>query len=601
VAAAVVTVAVERSEQEQPAVYLLGLGVGLFATATSVIGLLWRIDLLSLLIAGLIAIAPVVFACRQFRFRSTVTPGMIAVLIPLLPVLAWAAFIPSYSWDEVAYGAALPRDYARVGHFFYNADYGPYSAFPGNYEALTTAALVLCQSASAMKCLNLLLAIGLAAIAAHLCRALRAPKLCWPLAAALVLSAPVVSAFVPMVKNDVANAFFQCLAIMACVRYLAVESRPLLALAGLFVGIAIGIKYSSLQFALCLIACVAIFVACARSPARKKWGDIAIFALSVVLWGCPWYARNLFLFHNPLFPFYNDLLHANNAFGPEQSVLLKESFGGAANTSLAHGDLSAFAWRYLHAFGYFPVLLFLPGLASALMVDRSRQALFLGCITLSYWAMTFALGLWEPRYSLSLLVLSAVFTAVLPIKVIGLLGDDRALAALRVAIVAVAAVGLVAIGTVRQIKGYRSVLTDWASLDATEFYRRHVAFWEVADWLNHHLDANDKVGIGVNVQPFLYLDRPYFHIHPISEKGNLQSQDTPDDFMRVFGALGLTVLAIFPWDPETEGYGAAANPHYHQFVTRLYRAVAILQRTGRLELVTVVNGVFVFRIPNPAP
>jgi hypothetical protein len=76
-------------------------GVGLFATATSVIGLLWRIDLLSLLIAGLIAIAPVVFACRQFRFRSTVTPGMIAVLIPLLPVLAWAAFVPPYSWDEL--------------------------------------------------------------------------------------------------------------------------------------------------------------------------------------------------------------------------------------------------------------------------------------------------------------------------------------------------------------------------------------------------------------------------------------------------------------------------------------------------------------------
>jgi hypothetical protein len=299
----------ERSEQEQPAVYLLGLGLGLFATATSVIGLLWRIDLVSLLIAGLIAIAPVVFACRQFRFRSTVSSGMNAVVIALLPVLAWAAFLPPYSWDEVAYGAALPRDYARVGHFFYNDDYGPYSAFPGNYEALTTAALVLFQSASAMKCLNLLLAIGLAAIAAHLCRALRAPKLCWPLAAALVLSAPVVCGVVPMVKNDVANAFFQCLAIMACVRYLAVETRL----------------------------------------------------------------------------------------------------------------------------------------------------------------------------------------------------------------------------------------------------------------------------------------------------ANLQSQETPDDFMRVFRALGLTMLAIFPWDPETEGYGAAANPHYHEFVTRLYRAVVILQRTGRLELVTVVNGVFVFRILNPAP
>jgi hypothetical protein len=70
--------------------------------------------------------------------------------------------------------------------------------------------------------------------------------------------------------------------------------------------------------------------------------------------------------------------------------------------------------------------------------------------------------------------------------------------------------------------------------------------------------------------------------------------------MRVFGTLGLALLAIFPWDPETGGYGAVANPHYYQFVTRLYRAVAILQRTGRLELVTVVNRVFVFRILNAA-
>jgi hypothetical protein len=160
-------------------------------------------------------------------------------------------------------------------------------------------------------------------------------------------------------------------------------------------------------------------------------------------------------------------------------------------------------------------------------------------------------------------------------------------------------VGLAVIGTVREVKEYRSVLTDWVSLDAPEFYRRHVAFWQVADWLNHHMSEQDKVGIGVNVQPFLYLDRPYFHIHPISEKGDLQSQSTPDDFMRAFRGLDLTMLAIFPWKPETEGYDAAANPHYHLFVARLYRAIASLHESGRLELVAVVDGVWMFRLANP--
>ncbi len=571
----------------------------MFATATSVAGLLWRISPASLFVAALIAIVSATLACRQFRFRLAIAPGTIVILAPLVPVLAWAAFVPPYTWDEVAYGVALPRDYALAGHFFYNDGYGPYSAFPGNYEALTTAALVVLKGASAMKCLNLLLAAGLAVIAALFCQVLGAPAVCGPLAAVLVMSAPVVSLFTPMVKNDVANAFFQCLAIVGCVRYLERPARLSLALAGMFLGVAVGIKYSSLQFAVCLTACLAMFMAWTPLPARNKWKDFSIFALSAMLWASPWYARNLILFHNPFFPFFNDLLHAGNAFGPEQSALLKESFGGAADTSWARGDLPAFAGRFLHGFGHVPVLLLLPGLASVIMIERSRQVMFLALITVSYWAMTLALGLWEPRYSLSLLVLSAAFTAVLPGNVIGWLGDSGGLAALRTATVAVMAVGLTIIGTVREVKEYRSVLTDWVSSDPPEFYRRHVAFWQVADWLNHHMAEHDKVGIGVNVQPFLYLDRPYFHIHPISEKGNLQSQVTPDDFLQAFSGLGVTMLAIYPWNPETEGYGAAANPHYHEFVTRLYRAVANLDRSGRLERLAEVDGVSIYRIVIP--
>lgn len=579
--------------------FLLGLCVGSFATATSVIGLLWRISSASILVAASIAIVFTLFVWRKFGFRLTIKPTTVAILAPLLPILAWVAFLPPFSWDDVAYDVALPRDYARAGHFFYNADYGPYSAFPSNYEALTAAALVLLKSASAMKCLNLLLATGLAATAVLFCRALKAPRICEPLAAVLVMSALAVLEFTPMVKNDVANAFFQCLAIVGCIRYLTVPARLSLGLAGSFLGVAIGIKYSSLQFSVCLGACVAMFIAWAPSPARKKWGDFAVFTLMAVLWASPWYARNLIQLHNPFFPFFNQLLHADNGFGPEQGALLKESFGGAADTSLAHGNLTAFMSRFLHGFGYFPVLFVLPGIASALALDRSRAAVFLACITLSYWAMTLTLGLWEPRYTLSLLVLSAAFTAVLPVNVLRRFGEGHAVATLRAAGLVLGAIGLAVIGTVREVRLYRTVLTDWMSSDSSGFYRRHVAFWPVADWLNHHMSEHDKVGIGVNVQPFLYLDRPYFHIHPISEKGNLQSQSTPEDFMRAFTGLGLTMLAIFPWNPESAGYGALENPHYHEFVTRLYRAVASLHETGNLELVAVVDGVSMFRVVTP--
>ena len=54
----------------------------------------------------------------------------------------------------------MPRDYALAGRFFYNADYGPYSAFPSNYEALTTASLVLFDEVVPARVLNALLALN---------------------------------------------------------------------------------------------------------------------------------------------------------------------------------------------------------------------------------------------------------------------------------------------------------------------------------------------------------------------------------------------------------------------------------------------------------
>ena len=59
------------------------------------------------------------------------------------------------------------------------------------------------------------------------------------------------------------------------------------------------------------------------------------------------------------------------------------------------------------------------------------------------------------------------------------------------------------------------------------------------------------------------------------------------------------MLAILPWKPEAEGYDAAANPRYHEFVTRMYRAVASLHQSGRLELVAEADGVSMFRLVDP--
>src|SRR5437016_4397154 len=119
----------EPVEARLPLVTWLGLLLGLGMSAVSVTGLVWRLDRASVAAALLLALAISVALRGSFDLRISLRSPTLA-LLPLLILPALAALAPPYTWDEVAYGAALPRDYARAGHFFYNADYGVVSAFP---------------------------------------------------------------------------------------------------------------------------------------------------------------------------------------------------------------------------------------------------------------------------------------------------------------------------------------------------------------------------------------------------------------------------------------------------------------------------------------
>ncbi len=124
----------DPGELRPPLIAGAGVFIGASMLALSVTGLLWRIDALSF---GLCFLAAALASGLWLR-RSGARPGIplwsVLLLVPLLVLPAVASLSPPFGWDEVAYGAALPRDYARAGRFFYNADYGPYSAFPANYQ-----------------------------------------------------------------------------------------------------------------------------------------------------------------------------------------------------------------------------------------------------------------------------------------------------------------------------------------------------------------------------------------------------------------------------------------------------------------------------------
>jgi hypothetical protein len=591
------TLAPEPEELRPPLVAGAGLFVGASMLTLSATGILWRIDALS---TGVCLVAALLVS-GLWVLRAGARPGIpVWVLVLLLPFLVLptvAAMAPPNSWDEVAYGAALPRDYAHAGRFFYNADYGPYSAFPGNYEALATASLVLMGDVIPARVLNVLLALGLAVIAVHLSRHLGVSRPIALCAAVLVLSADALLASVPMVKNDVANAFFQSLALLSIASYAATRRPSRLVLGAFFLGTAVGIKYSSLQFALCVAPLTVGLILGGPGSHSQRLRSLGVFGIVTSATALPWYARNYVVFGNPFFPFLNELLAARNGFTAEHSAITREMFGGLTGYSWSTGSVSAFLSGATTGFGWVPVLLLVPGLLAVVLRKRDAAAVFLGAVLISFGLVTLFAGYWSPRYFLSLLILSSAFAGAVLAEILRVahlvLGRRPSVVALGLLIVALGGC------SIRwQWRTSGELVRDVLRLGRQDFVRTHVPYWSLADWANRNLAPGDKIGIGVNVQPFYYLNQPYFHIHPMTEKGNLQSLQTPEEFLRAFRALGLTWLAFLPTLDEAR-YPEATTPRMNAFLRRFYRAREALTQSGKLTLVTTVQGVRVYRIEAP--
>jgi len=246
-----------------------------------------------------------------------------------------------------------------------------------------------------------------------------------------------------------------------------------------------------------------------------------------------------------------------------------------------------------------PLLLSLPGIGLVALAKRRRPAWPLAAILLVYGALTLFAGFWSPRYFLCLLVLAAVLGAL------ALDAGAAALASRRLTragawLLAPALAGAGALALSRQVETFGPVLTDLRRLDRRAFLDAHVDFWKLADWLNQNSRKDDRIGIGVNVQPFYYLERSYFHIHPASEKGDLLHAASPEDFLQRFRRLGITVLVIYRWNYERNSLPPPGAPHLQAFLKRLYNGVNTLRRQKRIRHLADVSGAAVYRLPDGA-
>jgi hypothetical protein len=574
-------------------VIALGVIVGVAALSLSMVGLLGRLNVTSAAACLLLSVVAGVTYLRRLGARPRTWSAWLTA--PLLVPSALAAFLPPYTWDEVAYGAALPRDFARAGHIFYNSDYGAYAAFPANYEALVTASLLLTKDVWLTQLLNVALALAMAMSAALLARRLGVTGAAAPWAGLLVLCAPALIGIAPLTKNDVAAAFFQTLAVLALG---CLEPRRDLGvlLSGSLLGLSLGTKYSSLHFLLAFAPLAIWFIARSAASRPQALRRVLLWVVSLTLLGSPWYLRNLLLLSNPTYPFFNDWLGAANGFTREQSELLREAFFGLADINFATGTLTTFVTRVVEGFGVLPAALLLPGALLAVWPRRQAVGVLVTGTAIGYLLLTLFTGTWAPRYFLSLLVLASALAALLLHGLGSAFSRVRPTARWLPLLVLAPAFVAAAWGAYpawrENVRAVRALQAEGRKA----FVENRAPYHAVARWLNTHLGPHDRVAIGFNIQPFYYLDRRYYHIHPLTQ-GELVSAQTPEQVEAALRGVGATFLAFSGADGT---YFEPLAPKITAYRERLWQAQRRLRQAGRLRLIETVDGVRILRLENSA-
>jgi hypothetical protein len=240
-----------------------------------------------------------------------------------------AALAPAEAYDELAYHLPTARAIAspHAAHQLLHAS-DIYGNLPSLAECLYAAGLTVggVAVAHALHLAILLAFIGLAAAFVRERFGSRAGALL----AVAILAYPHLTYNATTAYVDAAATAFELGALLLALRWLETDDAADLVTAGLLIGFALSVKYTSL-FTAAFIGVLVAVVAVRRGAVRP-----AIVSSGIALVTCVfWYAKNLIRFHNPFWPFYlghrglddatyNAFLAGVHAFGPRTPVAFLE-------------------------------------------------------------------------------------------------------------------------------------------------------------------------------------------------------------------------------------------------------------------------------------
>jgi hypothetical protein len=329
-----------RSQRDAPpsvfgAALRVLVGFGGIAYAALALSLLHALRWWVLLPLGVLTLAA---AWRDVRthapaLRRPCVDPLAVGLVALAGVMAagefLAALAPPEAYDELAYHLPTARAIAspHAAHQLLHAG-DIYGNLPALAECLYAAGLVVGGVALA-HALHLAILLAFVALASCFVRE-RYGARAGAFVAVAILAYPHLTYNATTAYVDAAATAFELGALLLALRWLETDDSTDLATAGLLLGFALSVKYTSL-FTAAFIGVVVAVVAVRRRAVRP-----GLVSVGVALATCAfWYAKNLIRFHNPFWPFYfghrglddgtyNAFLAGVHAFGPRTPVAFLE-------------------------------------------------------------------------------------------------------------------------------------------------------------------------------------------------------------------------------------------------------------------------------------
>jgi len=345
----------------------------------------------------------------------------VSVLDLICLVVLWSALLsavaatgsPVTEWDTLGYHLALPKIYLAQGALRRLA-WSAFAHSPQNSEMIYLLALALRRGLAA-QWVNFGHGVLFALSAYVLCRR-HVSRRAGLLAAAILVSQPVVQRVAGGAMNDFAAASSALLALVVFLRGRRereeADGRRLYLLCGCLSGIALSHKFNGLWAAGSVFILIGAESILRRE--RRSWPGLIAFLAGGACFGLPWYFRNLVIAGNPVWPYYGEWFHAS---APDLAVwhrIWASYTTGVAKTWL---NYLALPWHLVFSperFNYSPhylVAAFLPLALWRCFAGRWRPAETRAVAFLAIFGSVWFLSVQEWRFMLVAAAILAVLIA----------------------------------------------------------------------------------------------------------------------------------------------------------------------------------------------